>query len=303
MPAPSVAGSPGQPTSSTAAVSLSDAGLLVVLLLVDSLHLVFARALQPHLNPVLSATLVLWVATLQVGTFGVVRNRIDLAAIGRNIWFLLAIGILVGGSTALGYMAVGYIDPGTASMLSRTTTIFSIGLGVWWLHERLRRRQAIGAIFALVGVAIITFQPGDVVQLGSMLIIVGSLMYAAHAALVKRYGQGMDFLTFFFGRLLFTALSLSLFALIWSPITAPSPIAWALLIITGTVDVVISRTLYYLALRRLTVSLHAIILTLSPVATILWSLLFFGAFPTVQQLLGGLIVMVGVALAAIRRTS
>lgn len=302
MPASSADRSSGQ-TTTAATVSLSDAGLLAVLLVVDSLHLVFARALQPHLNPVLSATLVLWVATIQVGVFGMVRRRIDFAAIGRSLWFLITIGVLVGGSTALGYMAVAYIDPGTASMLSRTTTIFSIGIGVWWLHEELRRRQVVGAVLALAGVIIITFQPGNLFELGSVLIIIGSFMYATHAALVKRFGQGMDFLTFFFGRLLFTSLALSLFAAIWSPITAPSPIAWTLLLVTGTVDVVISRSLYYLALRRLTVSLHAIILTLSPVATIVWSVLFFEAFPTPQQLIGGLIVLVGVALAAVRRAS
>ena len=302
MPAPQAASSSSHPATGSA-VSLGDAGLLAVLLLVDSMHLVFARALTPYLDPVLAATLVLWIATLQVGVYGIALRRLALGAIRRNLWSLAAIGLLVGGSTAFGYMAVGYIDPGTASMLSRMTTIFSIGIGVWWLQERLHRWQAIGAGLALVGLLIITFQPGDVLQLGSLLIVGSSLMYAIHAALVKRYAQGMDFLDFFFGRLLFTALALSLFTFVWSPITAPVPVAWLLLLATGTVDVVISRTLYYLALRRLTVSMHAIILTLSPVATILWSLLFFGAFPTPQQLIGGVIVMVGVGLAAIQRTT
>ena len=52
----------------------------------------------------------------------------------------------------------------------------------------------------------------------------------------------------------------------------------------GTVDVVISRVLYYLALRRLRMSIHTVILTLSPVITILWSLALFDVLPTLQGL-------------------
>ncbi|MBK8796247.1 MAG: hypothetical protein IPM07_07640 [Anaerolineales bacterium] len=43
---------------------------------------------------------------------------------------------------------------------------------------------------------------------------------------------------------------------------------WLLLVLTGTVDVVISRALYYQTLRLLPMSIHTIILTLSPVVAI-----------------------------------
>jgi drug/metabolite transporter (DMT)-like permease len=43
-------------------------------------------------------------------------------------------------------------------------------------------------------------------------------------------------------------------------------------------------------------SVHTILLTLSPVVSILVSLLLFGTFPSGQELLGGLFVLAGVAL-------
>jgi drug/metabolite transporter (DMT)-like permease len=67
------------------------------------------------------------------------------------------------------------------------------------------------------------------------------------------------------------------------------------------VDVVISRTLYYVALRRLKMSVHSIVLALSPVAAICWSLLLFDTFPTPQQLLGGAAVILGVLLVTVGR--
>ncbi len=43
-------------------------------------------------------------------------------------------------------------------------------------------------------------------------------------------------------------------------------------------------------------SIHTIILTLSPVVTILWSLLLFGETPSLLSLLGGGLIVLGVAL-------
>ena len=69
------------------------------------------------------------------------------------------------------------------------------------------------------------------------------------------------------------------------------------MLIAGTVDVVISRSLYYLTLRLLSMSLHTIILTLSPVVSIIVALLLCQTFPTATGLVGGSIILVGVFLA------
>jgi drug/metabolite transporter (DMT)-like permease len=188
-------------------------------------------------------------------------------------------------------------------MLTKTSTLFSIGIGLWWLRERMHRAQIIGAGLALLGVLLITFQPGDIFRWGALLILASSLMYAYHAALVKRYGGEMGFVDFFFFRLLFTTLTLGVIALARPWMVNAPPSIWLLIVTAGTVDIVISRTLYYLALRRLPMSLHAIILTLSPVVTLAWAYLLFESFPGPLQLFGGATVIVGVALAAYFRTS
>ena len=47
-------------------------------------------------------------------------------------------------------------------------------------------------------------------------------------------------------------------------------------------------------------SIHTIILTLSPVVTILWSLALFREVPTPTSLIGGALVILGVALVTLR---
>jgi drug/metabolite transporter (DMT)-like permease len=48
-------------------------------------------------------------------------------------------------------------------------------------------------------------------------------------------------------------------------------------------------------------SIHSIVLTLSPLAAILWAFLLFDTLPTVQQLIGGIGVILGVFMVTIRQ--
>jgi drug/metabolite transporter (DMT)-like permease len=279
----------------------SQPAILIVLLMVDSLHFVFARLLLPHLPPVTSAMYVLMVATLELLVFQALRRSIRFEVLRANLAFFVTIGILVAGATAASFTAVAYIDPGTASLLAQTATIFALLFSVLWLREQLSLAELAGALVALAGVFAISFQPGDYLRLGSMLVLAVAFMYALHTAVVKRYGSDIEFGNFFLFRVGSIALFLLLFAAGRGQLELPSSKAWRLIILAATVDVVISRALYYLALRRLRLSLHAIILTLSPVITILWSLALFGTQPTLQGLLGGAAVISGVAIVTVRR--
>ncbi len=277
--------------------SLAGPALLLALLLVDSLHFVFARLLLPYANPFLSALFVMAVGTLEVGIFGLLTGRLRVALFTRHWPFFVAIGFCIGVSTAISYSAVALIDPGTASILGKTSIVFGVALGIFWLGDRFSRLQMAGAALALVGLVIVTFQPGDYLRVGSLLIVFSTLLYSIHTALTKRYGGGMDLLNFFFYRLLLTSLFLFAIAAIQGELALPTtPTAWGLLVLAGTVDVVISRTLYYIALRRLDMSVFSILLTAAPVAAILWSFLLFDIFPNPRQLVGGGVVLAGVLL-------
>ena len=270
--------------------------VITILLLLDSLHFVFARLLRNYLPPVQAALFVLGFATVETAVFLAWRRKVRLDVLRQNVWFFAAIGLLVAGATSLSFAAVRYVDAGTASMLAQTSTLFALAFGLFWLREKLHRIELLGAGVALLGIFVISFQPGDVLRLGSLLVLVSSLFYALHAAVVKRYGQEIDFANFFLFRVGSTSFFLLLFLAGQGTWQQPSGTAWLVLLLVATVDVVCSRVLYYLALRRLQISHHAILLTLSPVIAILWSLLLFGEVPTWQGFLGGTAVLLGVVI-------
>jgi drug/metabolite transporter (DMT)-like permease len=274
-----------------------------VLLLVDSLHFVFARSLLPHLPPETSALLVLGVGTIETAVFLGLRREIRPAVFRQYVWFFLAIGFLIATSTVINYTAVAFVDPGTASLLGKTSVLFSLGMGILWLGDRLRRNQVLGIVLAVAGVFMISFQPGDYLRLGSLLVLLSTFLYTLHTAVVKRYGDDIQFANFFLFRVATTTAFLLLLAVGRSQLVWPGAMGWVLVILAGTVDVVISRVLYYLALRRMTMSIHAVILTLSPVITILWSLILFGERPGWLGIVGGAAVIAGVLLVTLGRSS
>jgi len=237
---------------------------------------------------------VLAIATLEVGVIGLIRGRLHLKTLRKHLWLFLSIGALVGASTNINYEAVAFIDPGTGALLTKTSVLFGLGFGLFWLRERLTSAQILGALIAVAGTFIIAFQPGDYLRLGSLLIVSSSLMYALHMALAKRYSSQIDLLNFFFFRLLCTTAFLFVFAASRHALIWPKAAAWGFVVLVGTVDVVISRTLYYVALRRVKMSILSIVLTVSPAVTVLWALALFGTVPTLQQLLGGAAVIAGV---------
>lgn len=273
-------------------------GLLIsLMLLVDSLHFVFARLLLPYISPDISALYVQAVGTVLFGLYVVASGQLDWVIFRRHFWFFLAIGALIGISTNITYTAIAYIDPGTAAMLAKISTVFSLGFGVLWLRERMTGRQWLGAGVAILGSFIVAFQPGsDLLRLGSLLILVATLMYSSHTAIVKRFGGEMDFVNFFFFRLFATTAVLLVVAAGRGVLFWPAANAWAIVILTAVVDIIISRVLFYVALRRLNLSIHTIVLTLGPVLTILWSFLLFDTLPRGQQWIGGIAVLCGVMM-------
>ena len=150
--------------------SVPDPRLLVAgLLLVDSLYYIFARLLLPLLPPAAGAMFMMVIGATQIAL--ILRGRVDWSVLWRHRWLFLSIGLLVGVNTNMGFVAVQYVDPGTASLLSRTSILFGVGLGVAWLGERLTRIEVVGAAIAVAGVAVISFQPGDYLRWGSLLVV------------------------------------------------------------------------------------------------------------------------------------
>jgi drug/metabolite transporter (DMT)-like permease len=262
----------------------------------ESSYWIFTRALLPYLPPAASGFWMIGLGMLELAI--IARGRIDWRVLVEHRWFFVTVGVLVGVNTNLGFLAMRYVEPGTASTLSRTSIVFGVALGVLWLGERLTRPQSAGAALAIAGALVVSFQPGDHLRAGSLIVIVATLLYALHTAVVKRWGGQMPFLEFFFFRLAATTTVLFMLGAAQGQLVWPGGTAWLILLLAATVNVVLSRGLYYLALRQLDMTVLTIALTLSPVVTWLWSIPLFGGRPTLTELVGGVMIVAGVIVVS-----
>jgi drug/metabolite transporter (DMT)-like permease len=284
-------------------LSATDILLIALLLTTDSLYFIFGRILHAHLASDVSSFYLQALGVLEVGLFALVRGGLDFGVLKRHLWLFVAIGVLVGTGATIMYEVITFVEPATVSMLSKTSLLFGVLLGVLWLDERLTRYQMIGAVVTLAGVVLITFQPtGSRMGFGSLLVIGGALLIALHAALVKRYGQGIPMLDFLFFRLCGTSLFLLLMTTVRGSLIWPGRSFWMLLLASAII-IPLGRAVYYITLRRLSLSLHSVILALSPVTAVLWSLVLLGTSPSPQELLGGGVVIVGVLITLLTRST
>ncbi|MEM8858961.1 MAG: DMT family transporter [Chloroflexota bacterium] len=289
------------PTSTPNSLLENTPFVISMLLLFDSMHLILARWLSNTLHPLASAFWVLFIATVQFAIYLVAVGRLEFQIFRQHVWFFAIVGFLVAVATSMNYTAVTYVDAGTAGLLGRSSTIFSIAFGVLWLKDRLTMWQWVGAAVAILGVIGISFQPIDSLQIGALFVLGSSFTYSLHAAVVKRYGSEMDFVNFMLFRVGATAFFIFSFILL-APVAGenvrfwPTSFEWFALIVTATVDVVLSRIFYYWSLRKVEMSYHSIILMLAPVVTIFWSLLFFRETPSWQSVIGGAVVIAGLVI-------
>lgn len=281
--------------------SIATPFLVIGLLLFEGLHFVWARVMHDYLPPLAAVTWYFIVAAIEVGVFAAWRGQLRLSTLRKRWWFFALVGGLVATSTSINYIAVGYIDPSTGTLLNQSVVVYNLVLGAIWLKDRLTKPQLLGAALCIVGVAIISFQPGDFLRIGTVLVLTSSFFYAIHAVLVKKYGGNMDFLDFFAWRIASTMLMSFVATTAWGQWALPRGLGWFWLLVAATTDVVLSRALYYMSLRRLKISLHTLILTMSPVMAAIWSFLLFNLHPTIQQVIGGIVVMLGVATVSFMR--
>ena len=113
--------------------------------------------------------------------------------------------------------------------------------------------------------------------------IASTFLYALHSAVVKRFGGDIPFGEFLFYRVTAVAAVLFVLAAAQNALVWPTAVGWGWLLLAGTVNVVVSRGLYYLALGRMGMSVLTIILTVTPVVTWAWSMAIFGAARRVES--------------------
>ncbi len=207
-------------------------------------------------------------------------------------------------SYAFIYPALRVVPAGTAMVLIALVPLLTFGFAILHRQERFHVQGLIGALVALVGVAVIVAdQLGAAIPLGSLLSILVGVAFVAESGVILKWVPRSDpFATNAIAMLAGASLLLTASRIsgeVWS--LPGEPATWAslaYLVAFGSIGVF---GLYLFALRRWTASGMSYVTLLMPLVTIPLAGALFAEKVSLSLLLGGAIALGGVFVGAFLR--
>ena len=224
------------------------------------------------------------------------RTRIPWGMLG-GLWFAINLGLL--------NSALLLTSAANATLLDNTAPVW-VGLGAMLLFkERLRGGYWVGMALALGGAAVVTrFNPagGFTPNPGDALAFVGAVFYASYLLTTQRARRDLDALSYLWLVAAAAAVVLLLATLaLHLPLAGYSTRSYLALVAVGLLSQTGGWLLINYALGHVPASMAVVVLLAQPVATGLLSIPLLGEPLTARQLLGGLLLLVGIYLC-LRRT-
>ena len=189
---------------------------------------------------------------------------------------------------------------GLLSIMNATVPIFTAMIGFLYFRQRLSKLGFAGLIVGLLGVAILMSESRDDTGITSDLAIpsalFASILYGIAINLAAHKLQGVSGITITTGSLFFSSTILLPLAISSRPEVIPEGVIWLSVLSLGIVCTGFGYVLFYRLIGEIG-SQRAITTTyLIPLFSIFWGSLFLGETLTVAMFLGGVTVLLGVAL-------
>ena len=224
---------------------------------------------------------------------------------GRALTGALLYGVFnFAGAFALAYYGYVRVHAGLGQTLLALVPLATLLLAVAWRQERLRVAAVVGTLLALAGIAVMSRARREAVPLLSLLALVGSaLCFAQAAVLVRRFPRLHPVVTNAVGMAAGAALLVAGSVVAGESIVLPRRAAtWAALgylVLFGSVAVFV---LYVVVLRYWAASRAAYVFVLIPFVTVVLSVWLDDEPVGAGLVLGGLLVLAGVYVGALRST-
>lgn len=271
----------------------------VTVALVWGMGIVFAKAAIAHFPPILLMSLRFCVTAIALVWFvrppmGHLKALFGIAIVAAAIQYSLTFTGLKG------------LDASITALVVQLEVPFLVIIGAVALGERPGRRKWLGIAMAFAGVALIAGAPQVAVAWGSVLLVVaGCFTWAVGQAMV-RVLKDIDGLTVTAWIAVFAAPQLLVMSLVFESgqaeaLRSAGWLVWSAVLYLGLIMTALGYGLWNSLLRRNPVSLVAPFLLLLPLFSVLGGILFLGESLGPRTLLGGAVVLAGVAVIVIER--
>lgn len=280
-----------------AGLTLRDTGLAILVSLIWGMGFVVAKGGMSHFPPILLMALRFSITALALVWF--------IGPVGSNLPRLALISV-VGASLqySLTFSGVNGLGAGLAALVVQLEVPFLVILGAVLLGERPTARKWLGILIAFAGVGVIASQEQFSGSMTSILLVMGgALTWAFGQVLVRRLTE-MTGLSVTAWIAVLAAPQLFILSALFETgqieaIRTAGIGAWSAAIYLGLVMTALGYFLWNSLLLRQEVGRVAPFLLLLPVFSVIGGILFLDEAITLPRLIGGAIVLSGVALITI----
>jgi drug/metabolite transporter (DMT)-like permease len=265
------------------------------------LYPVFVKLLLNSVNVGTMNVLLTLFSTLFFVLMLVAFNGIaPLKVIATNWKKIGPIGLFTAAFALLYAYGISISGPTTAAFLLQLSTVFTIILGIVVLKERFTKAEGIGILVAVVGVFILAYGELSLAVFGTVILLFASVLSALTNLLSKVYVKNIRPVTLASGNSMFVSLFIvayvGLFGNFQVNIASEALVFAAIGAIIG---IVLSIILFYKALEVLEVSKTVTIKTMEPFLTAVFSFAILSLVPNANQLLGGVMIVIGVIVLSL----
>lgn len=275
-------------------LTLIDIAMGVSVALTWGLGIVFSKAAIAHFPPILlmglrftvTALVLVWFVRMPRGQLGALFG---IALISAALQYSLTFTGLKG------------LDAGVAALVVQLEVPFLVLVGAVFLREKPGWRKWAGIALAFFGVYQIAGEPRISAALESVLLVIsGAFVWALGQAMIRKL-KDIDGLTVTAWIAVMAAPQLFAVSLVvetghWQAIQSAGLVVWGTVLYLGLVMTALGYGLWYTLIRRNPVSHVAPFLLLLPVFAVLGGIAFLGEVMTTGIMLGGAIVIAGVAI-------
>ncbi len=241
-------------------------------------------------------------AALNVGWLFYRRhNRFLRVLTGAQKRVLLLLGVLEIITTSFFFLAIQIIpDPAVTGFMGNLYPVILTGMGVFFLKEKFSLMETVGAGLALVGAFVVSYQGGarlsELFIPGAGVVLLNAIFAAIASVVVKLNVRNMTPEIINTNRSVWLLGFSVLLVLFFRPSLAIPLSALSNIAIGAFLGPFVALLLIYYSFHYIEVSKSSIVQSTKVVFVLIGSVLYFGSFPALHQLLGGLLTLIGVLL-------
>lgn len=282
----------------------TDVAELIALAAIWGASFLFMRVAVPEFGPV--ALTALRVAGAVLFLLPLVAWRGHAGAL-RAHWKAISVVGIVNSAVpfVLFSLAALAINAGLSSIFNATAPLWGAVIAWLWLGDRLSGSRLAGLALGFAGVLGLawdkaSFKPGEhgvsaVVAIGACLL--ATLCYGFAANFTKKHLASVPPLAVAAGSQAAASVVLALPALALAPDTIPGGRAWASVATLAVLCTGVAYLLYFRLIAHLGASRAITVTYLIPLFGVVWGALFLGEALTPAMAIGGMVILLGTALA------